>query len=344
MHMFTKARVMTVISAALGAAIWLALGWPLPLLLGPMVGCLVVALAGLKLQDMGVLGTFMRTFLGVAIGSSVTPHMVQQLPRYGPSLLLIPVFVAVIGVVSYPFLRRVFGFDHPTAFYSAMPGGLQDMLIFGQEAGGNVRTMSLIHATRVLVIVTVAPFVLTMTYGLDLTAPPGAAATSLPLDQLALMLLAAVAGWQIATRVGLFGASILGPMIFTAVLSLSGILHTRPPAEVIWAAQFFIGIAVGANYSGITGAELRRDVGAGLIFSVLLAIISLGFIALVLHLSSASELEIILAFLPGGQAEMAIIALVAGADVALVVAHHLLRILVVVLLGPVFARWLGQDR
>ena len=336
----TLPRMTTTLAAVAGAFLFIWLNMPLPLLLGPMVGCLLVALFGAPLQDMGRLSVFMRTFLGVAIGASITPGLVRDLPSYGPSLVLIPVLILVIGAVGYPMFRKVFGFDKATAYYAAMPGGLQDMLIFGEEAGGNVRAMSLIHATRVLIIVSVAPAVLTLIYGLDLTAPPGAPATSIPWSQLALMLIAAVLGWIGAVKVGLFGASILGPMIVTAILSLAGVITTRPPAEVIWAAQFFIGLSVGAKYSGITGKELRHDVGAGVVFSLILALISFGFIEAVLLHSPAGSLNIILAFLPGGQAEMLVIAIVAGADVAFVVAHHLLRIIVVIMLAPIVCRYL----
>ncbi len=339
MKLVTRHRISTGLAATAGAVTFLALGLPLPLLLGPMLGCLAVALAGVRLQGMGVISTFMRTFLGVAIGASITPALIAELPRYAPSLLMIPFLVATIGGIGYPLLRRVYRFDHPTAYFAAMPGGLQDMLVLGAEAGGNIRTMSLIHATRVLVIVTVAPFFLTLTYGFDLTAPPGEPVKEVPAIQTVLMAAAAMIGWQVAKRLGLFGASIIGPMILTAALSLSGLLSHRPPAEVIWAAQFFIGITVGATYSGITAAEFRRDVGAGLLFSALVAVISLAFIALALRITPAGGLEVILSFLPGGQAEMTVIALVAGADVALVVAHHILRIVVIVLLAPKFAKW-----
>jgi membrane AbrB-like protein len=342
MSVLSPARIRTLAAAALGSAVFLSLGLPLPLLLGPMLGCLVFALAGAGLQGMGTLGTLFRAVLGVAIGSAVTPDLVQSLPSYGFTLALVPVFVVVIGCVGYPFFRRVMGFDHPTAFYSAMPGGLQDMLIFGEEAGGDLRAMSLIHATRVLVLVSAAPFLLTLIYDLDLTSPPGAPASEVPLGELSLMVFAAIGGWKLAERVGLFGASILGPLIVTAGLSLSGLIHVRPPAEAIWAAQFFIGLSVGANYTGITGRELRVDVGAGLAYSLLLAVISIAFIEAILQFSSAGTLDVILAFLPGGQAEMAIIAIVAGADVAFVVAHHLLRVFLVILTAPHVARWFDR--
>ena len=342
MKVITKPRISTLFAAGAGAISFLALGLPLPLLLGPMLGCLLVALAGVRLQGMGAVSTIMRTFLGVAIGASVTPDLVTELPQYATSLLLVPFLVAAIGGIGYPLLRRVYGYDHPTAYFAAMPGGLQDMLILGAEAGGNIRSLSLIHATRVLVIVTVAPFLLTAIYGLDLTAPPGKPITDLPIGQAAMTVAAAIAGWQAASRLGLFGASIIGPMVVAATLSLSGLLTHRPPAEVIWAAQFFIGITVGATYTGMTATEIRRDLGAGLLFSFIVALISLTFITIALRLAPAGELEVILAFLPGGQAEMIVIALVTGADIALVVTHHLLRIVVILLLAPTFASWLQR--
>jgi len=283
---------------------------------------------------MGGFSTAMRSYLGVAIGATVTPDFVAGLPSHGASIALVPLYVVVIGGIGYPFLRRVMGFDRPTAFYSAMPGGLQDMLLFGEEAGGNVRTMSLIHATRVLVIVTVAPFLMTALYGADLNRPPGLRLADIPVLETAIMLVAGPLGWKIAERLHIFGAAILGPLILTAALSLSGLIQHRPPAEIVWAAQFFIGIAIGAKYSGITARELRVSVGAGLVFALLLALLSLIFIEIVTLVSDAPFIDILLSFLPGGQAEMAVIAIVAGADVGFVVAHHLTRVFFVILVAP----------
>ena len=338
MTFLTRPRLLTFAIAIAGAALFLALHLPLALLLGPMAACLTAALLGAKMQDAGTLGTFMRTFLGVAVGSSITPETVGHLPDFALSLLFVPLFIVIIGAVGYPLFRFVFGFNHPTAWYAAMPGGLQDMLVFGEEAGGDVRALSLIHATRVLVIVTSAPLIMTLYWGIDLSQPPGKPALDTDPVQIALMIFACFAGWKIAERVGLFGASILGPMILTGALSLSGIITTRPPAEIIWAAQFFIGIAVGVKYSGITWRELRIDVGAGVVYALILAGISLAFFEVIYLLGLAPALDAFLAFLPGGQAEMVVIAIIAGADLAYVVSHHLLRIILVILLAPIVAR------
>lgn len=333
-----RRRALTLAIAAAGAAAFLASGLPLPILLGPMAACLVAALAGARLDDVRGVGEAVRAILGVAIGTSVTPDLVSRLPSMALTVAAIPVFVMVIGALSYPFFRRVCGFDHATAWYGAMPGGLTDMLVFGIAAGGDPRALSLIHATRVLAIVSVAPFLLTAFYGIGLDARPGAAVRAIPAAELGLMLAAGLVGWFVATRVGLFGAAIFGPMIAAAALSLAGLIENRPPAEAIWAAQFFIGVAVGARYVGVTPRELRLFVGAGLANCLLLALATLAFAEAIALAGLAPALDAFLAFAPGGQAEMAMIAIIAGADLAFVVTHHLVRLVLIIVFAPLAAR------
>lgn len=324
--------------AGIGVAIFHALALPLPWLLGPITACLLAALAGVKMRGIKPVNEGMRTILGVAVGATFTPPLLVSMMGMWPTLMLIPVMVLCIGLIGVPYFQRLWGFDFATSYYSTMPGGLQDMLVFGEEAGGNPRSLSLIHATRVLVIVVALPFILQGLWDADLSNPPGAPATSIAPAQLLLMLACALVGWQGAKAIGMFGASILGPLIVAAACALAGLLHHRPPAEAIWAAQFFIGMTVGVKYTGITMAEVRRDLAAGLGFCVILIILTLIFVEAVYGLGLAPGMEALLAFAPGGQAELTVLALIVGADVAFVIAHHVLRIFVVILGAPLFAR------
>ena len=325
--------------ALVGVAAFHVLELPLPWLLGPIGACLLAALAGLRLGSVKSLNDGMRTILGVAVGATLTPAVLATFPDMWPTLALVPISVLLIGLIGVPYFQRVCGYDFPTAYYAAMPGGLQDMVLFGKEAGGNVRTLSLIHATRVMVIVCALPFLLIGIWEVDLNNPPGDPIEDVPWHELGLMVLCSLIGWQGARRIGMFGASILGPLIVAAAMSLAGLLHFRPPAEAIWAAQFFIGLNIGANYSGVTMAEVRRDLAAGLGFCAILFVLTIVFVEGVLLAGLSPGLEALLAFAPGGQAEMTVLALIVGADVAFVVAHHLLRIVVVILGAPLAVRW-----
>ncbi|WP_112321059.1 AbrB family transcriptional regulator [Oceanibium sediminis] len=331
-------RLLTLVIAGIGTVSFWAAAIPLPFLFGPMVACLLAALLRAPLAGLGQVQVAARTILGVAVGSSITPEVVSQLPQMAASVLLVPIYIAAIACVGVPLFYKVYRFDFATSWYAAMPGGLQDMVIFGHEAGGDLRALSLIHATRVLIIVTVAPIILIQGFGVELANPIGAPAASLPLDQLGYMVLAALIGWKGAERVGLFGASILGPMIATVVLSLSGVIQFRPPAEAILTAQFMIGLGIGVGYVGVTLLEVRRDVLAGVVYVLLLAALAAVFTEIVVLLGLTEPLNGFLAFAPGGQAEMTILAIVTGADLGYVIVHHLTRVILVITCAPLVVR------
>ena len=336
-----KPTLTAFIVAGIGVAVFKLLHLPLPWLLGPIFACLIAALVGLPLRGIKIVNDSMRTILGVAVGATLTPAVLASFPAMWPTLLMVPVMIALIALTGVPYFQRLCGYDFATAYYGAMPGGLQDMILFGEEAGANVRTLSLIHATRVLVIVVALPFLLSGIWDADLSNPPGVPALSIPPHELLVMVACAIVGWRLAKRVGMFGASILGPLLLTAVVTLSGGLHYRPPAEAIWAAQFFIGMGIGCKYAGITMVEVRRDLVAGLGFCVLLMILTLIFVEAIYAFQLAPGMEALLSFAPGGQAELTVLALIVGADVAFVVAHHILRIFVVILGAPLAARLLN---
>jgi membrane AbrB-like protein len=155
---------------------------------------------------------------------------------------------------------------------------------------------------------------------------------------MALMVVAALVGWKGGEKLGLFGASILGPMIVAGALSLGNILHGRPPAEAILTAQFFIGCGIGVHFVGVSWRELSRDVAAGAAYVVILSILAAIVAYVVTHVGLAAGTEAFLAFAPGGQAEMTVLAIVAGADLGYVIAHHLTRIVLVIIGSPIIAR------
>ncbi|MCT7376685.1 AbrB family transcriptional regulator [Chelativorans salis] len=337
-------RLLTLAIAAAGAALFWAFELPLPFLFGAMTACLIAALVRLPLASLPVASKLARTVLGVAVGASLTPELMARLPQMLGSIAFVPLYVAVMGAVGIPYFHRLLKYDLATSYYSAMPGGLQDMLVFGQEAGANLRALSLIHATRILLIVTIAPVVISVGFNVPLTRPTGAPVADIPIVELALMAGAAIIGWKGGERIGLFGATIIGPLILAGLLSLTGLIHARPPALAIQAAQFFIGVGVGVGYVGITLYEIRRDVLAGALYVVILAVLALIVTGIVVHLGFADPLDGFLAFAPGGQAEMTVLAIVVGADLGFVVVHHLLRVILIIAGAPLVGAMIGLSK
>src|SRR5210317_1313441 len=288
------------------------LALPLPWLFGPIFSTLLAALLGANLFAFKPLSNGMRTILGVAVGAAVTPAFFWSLSGMASTLVIVPILTMSIGVIGLIYFKKLLGYDFPTAYYASMPGGLQDMILFGEEAGANVRAVSLIHATRVLIIVITLPLILTRVWNVDLMVAPGAMAHEVGASQIIILALCGLLGWQAAKRVGMFGASILGPLILAGIASMLDIVTMRPPAEAIWAAQYFIAMGIGVKYVGITVDEIRRDILAGLGFSLFLFALTAFAIEISLIFSHSPVIETILALAPGGQAELVVLALIVG--------------------------------
>ena len=333
-------------TAAIGLAgtllAWL-LGVPLPFLLGPLGICLITAL--LLSVDLAGPPTHwlngVRTILGVAAGSSVSPSLMEQLPQTLASASLVPLFIIASLLLGYPFFRYVAKFDRPTAYFATMPGGFAEMILFGSEKGGNIRALSLVHATRILVLVSLTPFLISLYNDVDLARPPGVPMLDIPAKDLLIMLVCAVVGYKGAMRIRMFGASVLGPMILSAAASLFGLIENRPPTEALILAQFVIGISIGSHYVGVTREELQKVVSASFGYALILAFLTLAFGEIVYAFGIHDLLHGILAFAPGGQPEMVMLAILTGADITFVIFHHVLRLILVMSLTPFLARWLA---
>ena len=65
--------------------------------------------------------------------------------------------------------------------------------------------------------------------------------------------------------------------------------------------------------------------------------LTLAVIGIILGLDLAPAVETVLSLTPGGQAELVVLAIIVGADMTFVVAHHLLRIFFVILGAPIVA-------
>ena len=77
---------------------------------------------------------------------------------------------------------------------------------------------------------------------------------------------------------------------------------------------------------------------AGIAFVVLLSVLALVFTEAVVLSGLALPMNAFLAFAPGGQAEMMLLAVIVGADLGFVTVHHLTRIFLVIICAPLAVR------
>jgi hypothetical protein len=309
---------------------------PLPWLLGAMLTVTAATLGGVRVEIVPSLRFAMLVVIGVLIGSAFDRGMLAQMDRWVWSLAALPLYVVVIAGCTMVYLRRVAGFDRATAYFAAAPGGLSEMILLSDRFGADVRRVSLVHALRVLLLVTAIPFIVDQ---LGLLAPTAPARPAPSLADSAVLLAAGVGGVVLGRLARLPNAVLLGPMVASAAVHVAGWTDSHPPDAVVAFAQIVVGAAVGTRFTGLGLGEVVRTLGHGAVMTALMLALSAAFAVVIHPLAGLALLPLMIAYVPGGVAEMALVALALGIDPAFVTTHHAVRIALVVGLASVlFAR------
>jgi uncharacterized protein len=315
-----------------GAGLFILVGLPLPWFLGSLTLCIIAACLKVPYERPLQLSVSMRAVLGVAVGTAFTPELFGRFGGMTVSLLLLFPFMIGVIYLGMLYFERVAGYDRPTAFFCAVPGGLTDMVTMAEDAGASGRTVTLIQATRIVMIVFLLPVWLQWAGGRMIGIfVPGA----VHLDQLLLidaMVLVALGwvGWRLAERLGLAGAPLVGPMVLSGVAHAMGLTTARIPQEILIFAQVTLGILLGAQFRGLTWREFSTTMAWGAGFSLVL-VVATGIVAvLVSKLTGFDSTTVLLAYAPGGQTEMNLLAYILNLDVAYTALHHLVRLAIVI--------------
>lgn len=327
------------IGAASGAVAFWA-GMPLPWMLGAMLGTTIAALAGSPLAAPVRLRQVAVPVLGVMLGSAVTPDLMAQAGHWALMLVPLPPLLAGFAGASYLIYRHIGGYDAATAYYSAMPGGLNEMMILGAAAGGSERRIALAHACRILMVISAMALIFGLVFGVRTTGAAGWTPFSdLGLRDAAILLACAGLGPPLARAMRLPAAPVFGPMILSGAVHVAGWVTLPPPSALIVIAQVVIGTVIGARFIGTQVAEVGRDLWLAFLSTLALLAIACGVSVAIAALLGVPLEQSLLAFAPGGLTEMSLLTLALDQDVAFVSLTHILRIaMVIAVAAPVFAR------
>jgi membrane AbrB-like protein len=162
-----------------------------------------------------------------------------------------------------------------------------------------------------------------------------AAAMSADLAEWLVLILGVGAGIVVAHLIRLPAPQMTGAMFASAALHLTGASTVLLPDLLLQLALWIVGSSIGAQFAGFDLRTLfaigRHAAMVAVMMIALAAVVAVGLGALL----DLDTLATLLAFVPGGIAEMCLIAVVLDVDPAFVALHHLLRLSLILLLAPV---------
>ncbi|WHZ59193.1 AbrB family transcriptional regulator [Metabacillus hrfriensis] len=260
-------------------------------------------------------------------------------------MLLLSLFFALLsGLILWKYSRL----DMLTSFFASAPGGLSAMPGMAEEAGANTGMVSIIQTMRIFIVVLSIPILLFMWIGTPVEHTVSPAVSTFEFKELSgtvILVLAAWLGSYLFKLLKFPAPWLIGTMIFVAMAKSFSFtagydLTAWWPPELIILSQIFIGASIGSRF--------HKKMFIGLKETLFVSFLSTTGLVLSMFLcaylvSAATDLPFItsvLAFAPGGIAEMTTAAVVFHADSAFVAAVQVLRVVAVCMILPPFFRFL----
>jgi membrane AbrB-like protein len=334
------------LTLCLGAAGGLTFFWlnlPLPWVLGSLTAAtLTTQVSSFQPKLPATWRSFAMVAIGTMLGTGFTQDVVARSGSWGISLIAMSLLSFIFCLFAYTVFRRWGAMDRSTALFAAMPGGLSVVSMLAEDYKVEINRVALCHSARLVVLLVSAPIVIKLISGIDLTdANQALFHSSEAIDPVKHGILAAVAVlcWAIAKRMGFPSAMLLIPLIGSAFLHATGIITVHVPPQLSVLAQIVIGASAGSRFVGYTLKQIVRDGWLAALVGAVLAIGSLLGALVIAPIVLEQTPALFLSYLPGGAPELGVVALALMIDPAMVAAHHVLRVFLIVAILPIAARW-----
>jgi membrane AbrB-like protein len=283
--------------------------------------------------------------IGVVIGAAVSLPALERIGHEALPIGLVMLATLLLSVLAGRVLALRDDVTPVTGVFSLIAGGASGVVAVARDLGADERVVTVVQYLRVLVVLVTMPLVTAIVFHPSHGHGRLASSDAGIVRDLVFVAISLAGGLALARLVRFPTASLLGPLAVAVVLAVGGWLgEVRVPAPVQWLAFGMIGVQVGLRFTRASLASIGRMLPTvlGLTLAMVAATAAVG--ALLAWWTPVDGLTAYLATTPGGLFAVLSTAADAGSDVTYVLAVQLCRLLVILALTPLLARWLSARR
>lgn len=337
--------ILILICGATGGMLANLAGLPMPFLIGSLIASAIIAslLSRSTSADYKFphgLRVIFLNIIGLMIGSQVS----ADLWSLGYALLAcfvgLTFFVGIAHYTNFIIFTRLGRYDPMTAFLAGLPGGLMESIAMAEEFKANLSIVMIQQFLRIIIVIIAVPIGISIWVGHPVGSAGGMTLSRGPVDwvYLPLIVAAGTIGYLAAKSLHFPAAVLTGPLLISALITITGIFPINLPQWLINDAQVVIGSSLGMRFIGLFGRQLLT--ACLLTMASVSAMLAFGAaFAFGIHILTGLHFDaLFVGFAPGGVTEMSLIALSLAANPAFVTAMHVYRIVVTVFMTGYIVR------
>ena len=343
-------RTLATLAAAWAAALaCLALGTPIPWMLGPLLMTALASVLGAPTRSEPRLRDGGQWVIGAALGLYFTPQVGALVASLWWAIGLAVVWALGLGYGFGRWLERRHAADfgqmprrawRATHYFASAIGGASEMTLMAERHGARTDLVASAHSVRLVMVVLAVPFAMQWAqayWGLQVDTRLLQAPQAVNWPGLLGLALATAAGAGLMLWMKRTNPWFMGALLVSMGLTLSGVQWSTIPVGVSNAAQLFIGVSLGVRFQRSFVHTAPRWLGSAALGSLAMMGMSVLFAWWLSWATGLHPATLILGAAPGGIAEMAITAKVLQLGVPVVTAFQVCRLVaVLILVGPLF--------
>ncbi|WP_447555404.1 AbrB family transcriptional regulator [Vreelandella sp. EE22] len=326
----------TLVLGSLGGVIATLFSLPLAWMLGALFLVMVASLGGVRTGVDKRVHVIAIALLGLFIGSRIQAHELLGLTQWYPSVIAMLVYMVMMLTGGYWIFKRA-NVGRISAMFCAYPGSMNSALVLAEGARGDLRWIAISHSLRLVTVVSGAALLASFFVD-EVTIESDSHGLAL-MDAAALVL--APLCWWLARKCRVPIPEFLGPMAAGAIMANAGVDYSLP-VWLVLVAFLILGSSVGSRFSGTPWRQVVSVGRFGILYALFALLTAMLMAWLVASFTELSFAAVLLALIPGGVGEMAVIATVMGIDPVYVVSHHILRLLILIFMTPLMVRLAGS--
>jgi membrane AbrB-like protein len=294
--------------------------------------------------------------LAIELGRQMNLSVLQTFSDHWITITIMLFLSVIFSLLSGLVLWKCSQTDMLTSFFATAPGGVATMPGIAEEVGANTATVSIVQTLRVFLVVLTIPIIVSswLTVPVDqamISSSLTSGSSEFQWSQLLGTIILGLTAWggHYVGKILRFPAPVLvGGMVCVAVVQSLISFFTGHDLIVWWPhsimilSQICIAASIGSRFQRSMFIGIQKTVAVAFLSTVALIVAMFGCAYLVAKATGISLVTSVLAFAPGGVAEMATTAVVLHADSTFVVTVQVLRIIVVILVLPPFFRLINR--
>ena len=278
--------------------------------------------------------------MSVLIGGAFSPSIIDLISKWSTTIFTMTIVTVISTFTGYLYLKKIRHYDHNLSILCSLPGGQAEIAAVSTQLVDKDYVVAFCHLVRVTLVFCLTPLILGFIKGEQGIAESNIALNSLSsifdlsLQTLLQLFCLGIGGYGLAYLARLPMPHLLGPMLLSGGLHISGLISIPRISELVILAQITVASAIGARLSQVKINELSSY----LIDAFLVAILTISIFCiaalLLANFGYGDFIKILLAFVPGGLYEVTLLALIFGYDLVFVALHHSIRFILIFLLLP----------